>query len=37
MTYIPAEKLAENAKSTLEELNARTEPLKPKEDRKSVV
>ena len=31
MTYIPAEKLADDAKTVLEELNARTEPLKPKD------
>ena len=31
MTYIPAEKLADDAKTVLDELNARTEPLKPKD------
>ncbi len=31
MTYIPAETLAEAAVQSLEELNAKTEPLKPKE------
>jgi len=31
MTYISAEKLTADAKNVLEELNARTEPLKPKE------
>lgn len=31
MTYIPSEKLAADAKCILEELNARTEPLKPKD------
>jgi len=31
MTYIPAEKLADDAKNVLEELTARTEPLKPKD------
>jgi len=31
MTYIPAGKLAGDAKKSLEELNAKTEPLKPKD------
>jgi len=31
MTYIPPEKLAEDAKKTIEKLNAETEPLKPKD------
>jgi glutamate synthase (NADPH/NADH) small chain len=31
MTYISAQKLADDAKSVLKELNARTEPLKPKD------
>ena len=31
MTYISSKKLADDAKNVLEELNARTEPLKPKD------
>ncbi len=31
MTYIPSKKLTDNAKTVLEELNTRTEPLKPKD------